>query len=114
VLPPSYASFVEARRDGAFTSVSDLAGRAPELHKAEMVALVQIGALNSIDETRHRRDELLAGRVCWLRRFSRAESPVCIGACNNAKVAHRDRPSQREGCMAFAAIRRFFDSTPNQ
>jgi len=58
VLPPSYASFVEARRDGAFTSVSDLAGRVPELRKAELVALVQIGALNSIDETKHRRAAL--------------------------------------------------------
>lgn len=44
--------------DGAFQSVNDLVARVPELNRKELVLLAQIGALNSIDEVKHRRDAL--------------------------------------------------------
>jgi error-prone DNA polymerase len=52
--------------DGPFCSVDDLVMRVPELNRKEQSVLAQIGALNSIDAIRHRRDALwqveLAGR----------------------------------------------------
>lgn len=44
--------------NGAFTTVNDLAQRVPELNRKELVALAQIGALNSLGEVQHRRDAL--------------------------------------------------------
>lgn len=52
-------AIVAAReKDGLFTSVYDLARRVPELRKNELVVLAQIGALNSLGESIHRRDAL--------------------------------------------------------
>lgn len=52
--------------DGPFGSVDDLVRRVSELNRKELSVLAQIGALNSIDEVKHRRDALwqveLAGR----------------------------------------------------
>jgi len=46
------------RNDGMFASVDDLARRAPELNRKELVLLAGIGALNSLGEVEHRRDAL--------------------------------------------------------
>ena len=44
--------------DGLFRSVDDLVARVSELNRKELVLLAQIGALNSVDEVKHRRDAL--------------------------------------------------------
>ncbi len=56
-LQPGQA-IVEERARGDYESVYDLARRVPELRKHELVALAQIGALNSLGEKIHRRDAL--------------------------------------------------------
>jgi error-prone DNA polymerase len=45
-------------RDGIFQSVDELALRVPALNRSELVALAQIGALNSLGTVEHRRDAL--------------------------------------------------------
>jgi error-prone DNA polymerase len=45
-------------RDGIFQSVDELALRVPALNRNELVALAQIGALNSLGQVEHRRDAL--------------------------------------------------------
>jgi error-prone DNA polymerase len=52
------ASLLAAREQRAFTTIQDLALRVPELHKTELARLAQIGALNALGETVHRRDAL--------------------------------------------------------
>ena len=55
----SAKSILAAReRDGWFASVDELARRAAEVHRKELVLLAEIGALNSIAEVEHRRDAL--------------------------------------------------------
>jgi error-prone DNA polymerase len=55
----SAEALVAARnRDGAFASVDDLALRAPELNRRELVTLAAIGALNPLKNVEHRRDAL--------------------------------------------------------
>ena len=55
----SAATLIRARdADGTFRSADDLVRRVPELNRKELVLLAQIGALNSIDEVKHRRDAL--------------------------------------------------------
>jgi error-prone DNA polymerase len=51
-------AIVRARSVAPFTSVYDLARRVPELRRQELVILAQVGALNSLGETIHRRDAL--------------------------------------------------------
>ena len=46
------------RRDGLFASIDDLALRAPQLNRRELVALASIGALNPLGSVEHRRDAL--------------------------------------------------------
>ena len=45
-------------RNGIFQSVDEMALRAPALNRSELVALAQIGALNSLGKVEHRRDAL--------------------------------------------------------
>ena len=47
-----------ARGAGGFASVDELTRRVPELNRKELVALAQIGALNTLGEVEHRRDAL--------------------------------------------------------
>jgi error-prone DNA polymerase len=54
----SAEALVAARAEGEFASVDDLARRVPVLNRKELVALAQIGALNSLGEVEHRRDAL--------------------------------------------------------
>ncbi len=55
----SAEALVTARgRDGAFTSVDDLALRVPELNRKELLTLARIGALNLLGSVEHRRDAL--------------------------------------------------------
>jgi error-prone DNA polymerase len=67
-LRQSSADALLATREasGRFYSVDELVMRVPGLNRKELVALAQIGALNSIGEVKHRRDALwqveLAGR----------------------------------------------------
>jgi len=66
-------SIVDARSRAAFTSVDDLARRAPELQKRELVMLAEVGALNflSPEHRMHRRDAL------WqVERASRRAGPL--------------------------------------
>jgi error-prone DNA polymerase len=43
---------------GSFSSVDELAAHAPSLNRKELVALAQVGALNTLGEVAHRRDAL--------------------------------------------------------
>jgi len=52
------ALLVTRNRDGAFSSIEEMAQRVPELNRKELVALARIGALNFIGEVEHRRDAL--------------------------------------------------------
>ena len=54
----SAEAVIAARGAGGFASVDDLTRRVPELNRKELVALAQIGALNSLGEVEHRRDAL--------------------------------------------------------
>jgi ribosomal protein L31 len=58
VRKSSAEALMAARAEGEFASVDDLARRAPVLNRKELVALAQIGALNSLGEVEHRRDAL--------------------------------------------------------
>jgi error-prone DNA polymerase len=44
--------------DGEFASVEEMARRAPELNRKELVLLARIGALNTLGDVEHRRDAL--------------------------------------------------------
>jgi len=55
----SIESLLEARTiDGPFASVEDLSLRVSALDRKELVSLARIGALNSLDHVKHRRDAL--------------------------------------------------------
>jgi len=53
-------AIVQERKQRAFTSITDLARRVPELQKRELIFLAEIGALNFLDPDQHlhRRDAL--------------------------------------------------------
>jgi error-prone DNA polymerase len=59
-LKQSSAEMLQASRNanGNFHSVEDLTQRIPELSRNDLVLLAQIGALNSVEEVKHRRDAL--------------------------------------------------------
>ena len=76
----SAEALVAARAEGGFTSVDELALRVPVLNRKELVALAQIGALNSLGEVEHRRDALW--QVEWAGRpagplLERVSKPAC-------------------------------------
>jgi error-prone DNA polymerase len=54
----SAEALVAARAESGFAGVDDLTQRVPLLNRKELVALAQIGALNSLGEVEHRRDAL--------------------------------------------------------
>jgi error-prone DNA polymerase len=51
-------ALVREREGGVFAGIDDLATRVPELQKAELVTLSEIGALNSLGKDLHRRTAL--------------------------------------------------------
>jgi error-prone DNA polymerase len=59
-LRQSSAKAIIAARNlhGSFCSVDELAARVPALNRKELVALAQVGALNTLGEVDHRRDAL--------------------------------------------------------
>jgi error-prone DNA polymerase len=59
-LRQSSAEAILAARNlhGPFSSVDELAARVPALNRKELVALAQVGALNTLGEVAHRRDAL--------------------------------------------------------
>ncbi len=71
----SAEALIAARGAGGFLSVDDLTRRVPELNRKELVALAQIGALNSLGEVEHRRDALW--QVEWA---GRPVGPLLRGA----------------------------------
>jgi error-prone DNA polymerase len=76
----SAEALVAARAEGGFASVDELAQRVPVLNRKELVALAQIGALNSLGEVEHRRDALW--QVEWAGRpagplLERVSKPAC-------------------------------------
>ena len=55
----SAQALVQSReREGLFASVEDITARIPELNRKELIALARIGALNTLEQIRHRRDAL--------------------------------------------------------
>ena len=61
---------------GSFGSAEDLALRIPSLSRRELGQLAQVGALNSLDRIRHRRDAL------WqVERAGRPEGPLLRQSC---------------------------------
>ena len=77
----STEALVAARGESGFKSVDDLALRVPALNRKELVALAQIGALNSLGEVEHRRDALW--QVEWA---GRPVGPLLRGA----EIANRN------------------------
>jgi error-prone DNA polymerase len=72
--------------DGHFRSMEDLVQRVPALNRKELTRLAQIGALNWLDDIRHRRDAL------WqVQRAGRPEGPLF----------RQDRESLREDSTVF-------------
>ena len=55
---PAAAALLAARTGQAFSSIHELALRAPELRKNDLTLLARIGALNSLQDVAHRRDAL--------------------------------------------------------
>jgi len=78
----SAEAIISARNlHGPFRSVDELAARVPTLNRKELVALAQVGALNTLGDVEHRRDALWqveqAGRpVGPLLRSAAPASPV--------------------------------------
>jgi error-prone DNA polymerase len=71
-------------RDGIFQSVDELALRVPALNRGELVALAQIGALNSLGKVEHRRDAL------WqVEQAGRPVGPLLRGA-DSAHTSDKD------------------------
>jgi len=71
-------------RDSIFQSVDELALRVPALNRGELVALAQIGALNSLGNVEHRRDAL------WqVEQAGRPVGPLLRGA-DSARTSDRD------------------------
>jgi error-prone DNA polymerase len=76
--------------NGIFTSVDNLALRVPELQRKELVALAQIGALNSLGQVHDRRDAL------WqVEQASRPVGPLLRGVSDTAASEHEPRPLRR-------------------
>jgi len=74
-------------RDGNFASVDNMALRAPELNRKELVALARIGALNSLGEVEHRRDAL------WqVEQAGRPVGPLLRGAVDAPVATSRSIP----------------------
>jgi error-prone DNA polymerase len=70
---------VTRNRDGAISSIEEMAQHVPELNRKELVALARIGALNSIEEVEHRRDAL------WqVEQAGRPVGPLLRGAGNES------------------------------
>jgi len=85
----------ERERGGGFTSAEDLGRRVPMLNRKEMVALAQIGALNWVGETGHRRDAL------WqVERVSRRPGPLLQSAEESEEVSPLERMNWEERLMA--------------
>jgi error-prone DNA polymerase len=85
----SASALLEARnRDGAFTSVEEMARRVPELNRKELVALARTGALNMLGEVAHRRDAL------WqVEQAGRPVGPLLRSAANVSTT--KSSPLQR-------------------
>jgi error-prone DNA polymerase len=85
----------ERERGGGFTSTEDLGRRVPMLNRKEMVALAQIGALNWVGETGHRRDAL------WqVERVSRRPGPLLESAEEAEEESPLERMNWEERLMA--------------
>lgn len=70
--------------DGIFQSVDEMALRVPALNRSELVALAQIGALNSLGKVDHRRDAL------WqVEQAGRPVGPLLRGA-DSAQTSDKD------------------------
>jgi error-prone DNA polymerase len=73
--------------NGPFATVNDLAQRVPELNRNELVALAQIGALNSLGGVQHRRDAL------WqVEAAGRPAGPLLKGADIDVRLAAQPVP----------------------
>jgi error-prone DNA polymerase len=85
------------RTSMAFVSIDDLRRRAPELSRAEMTALADLGALNEIDgRKRHRRDALWQSELALrpvselLKEAGPAEMPSPLPAMNPVERLEAD------------------------
>jgi error-prone DNA polymerase len=81
----SSEALVAARTEGGFASVGELALRVPMLNRKELVALAQIGALNSLGEVEHRRDAL------WQVEWAGRPAGPLLRASETARAAQTAR-----------------------
>ncbi len=88
----------ERERSGRFQSADELARRAPELNRKELVTLAQTGALDDLEQVGHRRDAL------WqVERASRRAGPLLQAAGDHEEensVSPLVRMSQEERLVA--------------
>ena len=104
----SAEAVIAARGTADFKSVDDLARRVPELNRKELVALAQIGALNSLGEVEHRRDALW--QVEWA---GRPVGPLLRGAeVGRGEPQVGQSASQRVSKSAVPTLRCAKDGAP--
>jgi error-prone DNA polymerase len=104
----SAEALIAARGAADFKSVDDLARRVPELNRKELVALAQIGALNSLGEVEHRRDALW--HVEWA---GRPVGPLLRGAeAGRGEPQAGQSASQRVSMSASPTLRCAKDGAP--
>jgi len=96
----SAEALVAARSEGRLASVDDLARRVPALNRKELVALAQIGALNSLGEVEHRRDALW--QVEWA---GRPAGPLLRGAEEQVSQSAGQRVSECGSCYPWSQNR---------
>jgi error-prone DNA polymerase len=78
------------RNDGRFLSAENLAQRVPSLNRKELTRLAQIGALNQLDDIRHRRDAL------WqVERAGKPEGPLLRHDGESLREDSSARPLQQ-------------------
>jgi error-prone DNA polymerase len=89
-------AIVAERTKGPFKDIDDLRHRVPEISKDELTALADLGALNHIGGSRHRRDALWQSALALrpagelLKEASLAETPSPLAAMNPVERLQAD------------------------
>jgi len=86
---------IRERNMGVFMGIADLARRVPELQKAELVSLSEVGALNSLGKGVHRRTAL------WqVERAARPAGPLLDAIPEEAEASPLQKMTNEERLMA--------------
>ena len=86
---------VRAKRERAFSGIGELVQRVPELQKAELVSLSEIGALNSLGKGMHRRSAL------WqVERAARAAGPLLDSVLEETESSPLQQMTNEERLVA--------------